>query len=213
VLSKMSQSKKIVELKVSKKPSTSSTTKPVAKANEISVDDFNNLTIEDIQNSKWSNKYVVPTLKKLYNDLGLPSSTKLTKTQMVDGLIQYKARQQNTNTTEVENASLIEEPQLLQSLTEAAPSAAVKPKRRLIAAPMQERTVEIIQKYNLNLVKCDNQDILLVLSDENQAIGFISKESYDNEGDDPEIKKLTKEIVRLAKNLGISYDISEIVDC
>jgi len=211
ISSKMSQSKKTVELKVSKKPSISSTTKPVAKASELlSVEDFNKLTIGDIQNSTWINKYTVPTLKRLCADLDLQHPTKILKTQLIDCLIQYKKRQETSDTKEGEDASLIEEQQ--QSLMEAAQSAAVKPKRRLISAPMQHRTVEIIQKHNLNLAKCDDQDILLVLSDENQAIGFISNESFENEEDNPEIKKLTKEIIRLAKNLGISYDSTELLD-
>lgn len=174
-------------------------TKPASKNTEISVDDFNKLSINEIKSSAWNGKILVITLKDLCTKLGLPV-TKLTKTQIIDSLIKYKTRQENTNACEPENEEELPE------------SSNQKPKRRVIASAIVKPVVTITKKGDLNLVFCDNEDIILVLSENNHHLcGFIPKESYD-EDDIHSILKPTKDVIHVAKNMGIVYEVPETLE-
>jgi hypothetical protein len=193
--------------------SSSSSTKSSAKGVEISLDDFTSLNIEDIQQSTWGAKYTVPMLKKLYTALGLPSGKQKTKAQLIDGLITYKQSGGAETTTAfgggtfgATNNTVVDE----NEVDESQPTVALKPKRRVLAAPIVQQTIEIIKKHNLNLVLCDDDNILLVLSDDKQLVGFITKESYEDDSNTPSVLAPTKKVIFLAKNLSINYDASEI---
>ena len=171
-----------------------------SKNNEISVDEFNKLSINEIKSSAWHGKILVSVLKDLCTKLGLPV-TKLTKTQIIDSLIKYKTVQENTNTNEDEPENEAELPE----------SSNQKPKRRVIASAIIKPVVTITRKHDLNLVFCDNEDVILVLSENNQLCGFIPKEEYD-EDDMPNVLRPTKDVLRVAKNMGIVYEVPETLE-
>jgi len=193
-------------------PEKSSKTKPVirktvategaapkggSKNTEISVDEFNKLSIKEIKNPTWYSKILVSTLKDLCTKLSLPV-TRLTKTQIIDNLIQYKIIQnQNDNETPIEEDEVPE------------PSTQ-KPKRRVLASAIVKPAVTITKRHNLNLVFCDKEGIILVLSDNHRLDGFIPKEEYD-EDDIPNVCKVTKDVICVAKNMDIAYDVPETI--
>lgn len=169
-----------------------------SKNTEISVDEFNKLSISEIKNTAWYSKILVSTLKDLCTKLGLPV-TKQTKTQIIDSLIQYKTSQ---NLTDDETPP--EEDEVPKPPTQ-------KPKRRVIAAAIQKPVVNITQQHGLNLVFCDDSDIILVLSKDHQLSGFIPREEYSDD-DIPSVCKVTKEAICVAKNLGIEYEVPETIE-
>jgi hypothetical protein len=173
-----------------------------SKNTEISVDEFNKLSISEIKNTAWYNKILVSTLKDLCTKLGL-SVTKQTKTQIIDNLIQYKTSQnQNDDETLLE----AEKTEVLEPSTQ-------KPKRRVIASAIVKPVVKITKRHGLNLVFCDDNDddIILVLSEDQQLCGFIPKEEY-SEDDTPRVLKVTKDVIRVAKNMGIAYEVPETIE-
>lgn len=172
-----------------------------SKNTEISVDEFNKLSISEIKNTAWYGKILVATLKDLCTKLGLPVA-KQTKTQIIDNLIQYKASQNPTNDETL--------PEAAESST-ASGSPTQKPRRRVIASAIHKPVVNITQQHGLNLVFCDDNETILVLSDNNQLGGFIPKEEY-NEDDIPRVLKVTKDIIRVAKNMGIAYEVPETIE-
>lgn len=193
------------------KPNTSLKTKPANKNTEISVDEFNKLSINEIKSSAWNSKILVATLKDLCAKLGLPV-TKLTKTQIIDSLITYKTGQENTDGNE-ENTDGDEENTASLAEEESPQPSTQKPKRRVIASAILQPVVKITKKHNLNLVFCDNEDVILVLSDNNQLYGFIPKETYDEDEDDtPHVLKPTKNVIHMAKNMGIGYEVPETLE-
>lgn len=171
-----------------------------SKNNEISVDEFNKLSIKEIESSAWHGKILVNVLKNLCTNLGLPV-TKLTKTQIIHSLIKYKTEQKNTTTNEDEPENEAELPE----------SSKQKPKRRVIASAIVKPVVTMTRKHDLNLVFCDNEDVILVLSENNQLCGFIPKEEY-NEDDMPNVLRPTKDVLRVAKNTGIVYEVPETIE-
>lgn len=193
----------ISDINTIKKTIKKSTIKPVcSKSGDISTEDFNNLSIGDLQNQTWSNKTLVVTLKKLCNDLGLPVA-KLTKTQLIESLIEFKTKQEEPSEESSEEPSEEPSEDNIQSV------AFLNPKRRTVKAALTRPVVKITQKNGLNLVFCEeNEDVILVLSDNKHVMGFIPKESYD-ENEKPNIMKMTTDIVRLSKNLGLEYIIPE----
>lgn len=171
-----------------------------SKNTEISVDEFNKLSISDIRTTTWYSKILVSTLKDLCTKLGLPV-TKQTKSQIVDSLIQYKT---NQNLTDDETPS--------EAVELPTPSSSTqKPKRRVIAAAIQKPEVNITQKHGLNLVFSYDSDIILVLSKDHQLCGFIPREEYSDE-DIPNVCKVTKEVICVAKNMGIEYEVPETIE-
>lgn len=170
-----------------------------SKNTEISVDEFNKLSISEIKNTSWYNKILVSTLKDLCTKLGLPV-TKQTKTQIVDNLIQYKTSQNQNDETPPEE----EENKVPESSTQ-------KPKRRVIASAIVKPVVTITKRHGLNLVFCNDDDIILVLSEDQQLCGFIPKEEY-SEDDTPRVSKVTKDVIRVAKNMGVAYEVPEIIE-
>ena len=163
---------------------------------EISVDEFNKLSISEIESTTWYNKILVSTLKNLCTKLGLPVA-KQTKTQIVDNLIQYKTSQ-NQNDDETEK-------------NEVPEPSTQKPKRRVIASAIVKPVVKITKQHGLNLVFCDDDDIILVLSEDQHLCGFIPKEEYI-EDDTPSVSKVTKDVIRVAKNMGVAYEVPEIIE-
>lgn len=178
--------------------------KASSKNTEVSVDEFNKLSINEIKSSTWNGKILVSSLKELCGKLGLPV-TKLTKTQIIDSLIKYKTIQENTNGYESEKSSSEkEEKELPEPSTQ-------KPKRRVIASAIVKPIVTVTKKHDLNLVFCDDEDVILVLSENNQMCGFIPKEEYD-ENDIPRVLKPTKDVIRVAKNMSIAYEVPETIE-
>lgn len=169
-----------------------------SKNTEISVDEFNKLSISEIKNTSWYNKILVSTLKDLCTKLGLPV-TKQTKTQIVDNLIQYKTSQNQNDETPPEEENKVPE------------SSTQKPKRRVIASAIVKPVVTITKRHGLNLVFCNDDDIILVLSEDQQLCGFIPKEEY-SEDDTPRVSKVTKDVIRVAKNMGVAYEVPEIIE-
>jgi len=53
--------------------------------------------------------------------------------------------------------------------------------------------------------------VILVLSNDNQLCGFIPKESF-NENDTPSVLSPTKNILHVAKNMGIQYEVPETIE-
>lgn len=184
------------------KHSKSLKTKTAGKNTDISVDEFNSLSIKDITSSTWCNKILVSSLKNLCLELGLPV-TKQTKTQIIDSLIKYKTSQEDRNVRE-QSSSEAEETEFSQVLKH-------KPKRRVIASAIVRPVVTVTKRHDLNLVFDDNEDVILVLSETNQLCGFIPKEEYD-EDDMPRVLKPTKDIIHIAKNMGIAYEVPETIE-
>jgi len=123
-------------------------TKTTSKSAEISVDDFNKLSISEIT-STWSNRILVGPLKDLCTKLGLPV-TKLTKSQLIDSLLKYKTNQEGASIDKLESVtSLTAEEEVLPENQ--------KPKRRVIASAIQKPTIKIIRQHDLNLVFCDTK--------------------------------------------------------
>jgi hypothetical protein len=178
-------------------------TKTTSKSAEISVDDFNKLSISEITSTWSNNRILVGPLKDLCTKLGLPVN-KLTKSQLIDSLLKYKTNQEGASIDKLE---------IVTSLTaeeEVLPEKQ-KPKRRVIASAIQKPTITIIRQHDLNLVFCDNEDVILVLSNDNQLCGFIPKESF-NKNDTPSVLSPTKNILLLAKNMGIQYEVPETIE-
>jgi hypothetical protein len=166
-----------------------------SKNTEISVDEFNKLSISEIRTTAWYSKILVSTLKDLCTKLGLPVS-KQTKTQIIDNLIQYKTTQNPTDD---------------ETPPEAVELSTQKPKRRVIASAIQKPVVNITQQHGLNMVFCDDSDIILVLSKDLQLSGFIPKEEYSDD-DIPNVYRVTKEVICVAKNMGIVYEVPETIE-
>lgn len=196
---------------VAKKTKTlkSSATKSVSKEVEISVNGFKNLSIEEMKSTTWSNKTLVVTLKNLCKELKLPPVTKQTKSQIIEILINHKMSQENTDEKNLEN-NITQEPSVVEeSLT------TTKPRRRVISAAMRRPIITIIKKNNLNFVACEeNNNIMFVLNESDHLIGYVATESYENceDNGEPEVMSPTKDVFRLAKNMGIKYDIPEQLD-
>lgn len=171
-----------------------------SKNAEISVDEFNKLSISEIRTTAWYGKILVSTLKDLCTKLGLPV-TKQTKTQIIDNLIQYKTSQNPTDDEPPPEAVELSTPG----------SSTQKPKRRVIASAIQKPVVNITQQHGLNLVFCDDSDIILVLSKDHQLCGFIPREEYSDD-DIPNVCKVTKEVICVAKNMNIAYEVPETIE-
>jgi len=187
---------------IPKKLTKSSKSATRSKNAEISVEEFNKLSIDEIKTVAWSNKNLVSTLKELCIKLGLLPVAKQTKTQIIDNLIQYKTSQ---------NQDSDETPPEEEEKKEVSEPSTQKPKRRVIASAIVKPVVTITKSHGLNLVFCDDDDIILVLSEDHQLCGFIPKEEY-SEDDTPPVLKVTKNVIRVAKNMGIAYEVPETIE-
>lgn len=182
-----------------KQQTKSTTIKNVSKEpNDLSIDDFNKLTVEDMENTKWVNKTKVSTLKSLCKSLKIPCSN-MTKSKIIEALINYKNSQDDSSETN----SVVEDDIPIQ-----------RPKRRTISAAIpQPKEIKVTTKHGLELVHCDtDENIYFVLNENGQVCSFISKECFDNNNDNPEIKQLTTETIRFAKTMGIGYIVPEVLN-
>lgn len=176
---------------------------PVKNNNDVSVDDFNTASVEDIE--KWSKK-LINSLKDLCTVLGLPTKG-LIKAQLLDSLIQHKT-QQKTDASQGAATSISSE-------DDQPEPQKIEKKRRILAASIPSpKTIKIIvDDRKLNFVECEEkQDILFVLSDNKDLSGYVSRESYEENDTMPTIMKPTHEVLRLAKNMGISLLVSETLE-
>jgi|LauGreDrversion4_2_1035121.scaffolds.fasta_scaffold113859_1 hypothetical protein len=178
----------------------------VKNNNDLSVDDFNIASVEDIK--KWSKKMLITPLKNLCTALGLPT-TKLTKVQLLDNLIKHKTEQ----TSDASEGASIANSSEDDAVQPEPPK--IEKKRRVISASIPPpKTIKIIaDDRELNFVECEEkQDILFVLSDSKDLMGYVSRESYEDKDNMPTIMKATLEVLRLAKNKGISILVSETIE-
>lgn len=207
--------KSVVDLSKTKKVTL--TSKTPFNSKEISVSDFNNLSIAEIQHPRWPCSYLVSALKTLLIELTGKKFGKITKTQLVDELLKHKTNQQEITTVVSEDTTTVvseDTTTVVVSVDDNPILSNPGPKRRSISASLRMAPVIIIQKYGLDLVLCKEHSIYLVLSAEKLLKGFIPKENFDadQDSDKPNILKSTNDVIRFAKNMGISFDPSELPD-